>query len=226
MPAHFLRETEDGPVKAFLGVLGFVGGFFVSFGMFAVGIVVATWFLAAEPVRQVAHSDDMDRLWTITPRKIDTASQNFERLPPANPVPTEDPAAPQGVDMTATASLQPETISGQDALRSDVNFAAHVEWCQRRYRSYRANDNSYTSYDGDDRPCASPYSDDLLAAFPEMASETISGEPIAARYAMDETSGGFVEPNHASECFARYRSYRPSDNSYQPYGGGPRQQCH
>ncbi|MER9869926.1 BA14K family protein [Mesorhizobium sp. M0136] len=26
-------------------------------------------------------------------------------------------------------------------------------------------------------------------------------------------------------CFSRYRSYRPADNTYQPYSGGPRSQC-
>jgi hypothetical protein len=31
--------------------------------------------------------------------------------------------------------------------------------------------------------------------------------------------------NHAQSCFERYRSYRPEDNSYQPFGGGPRRQC-
>jgi hypothetical protein len=30
--------------------------------------------------------------------------------------------------------------------------------------------------------------------------------------------------SHASACYARYRSYRASDNTYQPYGG-PRRQC-
>ena len=34
---------------------------------------------------------------------------------------------------------------------------AHEEWCLSRYRSYRANDNSYTSYGGMRRTCQSPY---------------------------------------------------------------------
>lgn len=34
-----------------------------------------------------------------------------------------------------------------------------------------------------------------------------------------------LDPAHADWCFARYRSYRVEDDSYQPYGGGPRQQC-
>ena len=30
---------------------------------------------------------------------------------------------------------------------------------------------------------------------------------------------------HVRWCSERYRSYRPEDNSYQPYGGGSRRQC-
>lgn len=30
---------------------------------------------------------------------------------------------------------------------------------------------------------------------------------------------------HIRSCFARYRSYRPEDNTYQPFDGGPRRQC-
>jgi len=221
-------------VKAFLGTLGFLGGLFVSLGMFVVGVVTATWFLAAEPIQQTAQANEMDRLWTVKPRKVDVAAQNLERLPPANPAPANATAAPQGVDTTTTASVQPEPAASENDLRSDVNFAAHVEWCERRYRSYRSNDNSYTSYDGDDRPCVSPHSQDLMAAFPEetASAETDEGgygqEGDFTQYASDQTGTGIsdVDANHVSDCFARYRSYDPADNSYQPYGGGPRQQCY
>lgn len=219
-------------MKAFLGTLGFLGGFFVSLGMFVVGVVTATWFLAAEPIQQAAQASEMDRLWTVSPRKVDVASQNLERLPPTNPAPTADPAVPQGIDTTTTASVQPEPAAGENDLRSDVNFAAHVEWCERRYRSYRPNDNSYTSYDGDDRPCVSPYSQDLLGSSSEETASVetgeggYDGESDFTQYASDQSGISDVDANHVSDCFARYRSYDPADNSYQPFGGGPRQQCY
>lgn len=35
-----------------------------------------------------------------------------------------------------------------------------------------------------------------------------------------------LQPAEAQEwCGARYRSYDPADNTYQPYGGGPRRNC-
>ncbi len=37
--------------------------------------------------------------------------------------------------------------------------------------------------------------------------------------------GAQLPPHHVDYCFSRYRSYRPEDNSYQPYSGGPRRQC-
>ncbi len=38
-----------------------------------------------------------------------------------------------------------------------ITNLAHMEWCASRYRSYRAEDNSYRSYSGERRSCASPY---------------------------------------------------------------------
>lgn len=34
-----------------------------------------------------------------------------------------------------------------------------------------------------------------------------------------------VDATQAQFCYARYRSYRVEDNSYQPFDGGPRRQC-
>jgi hypothetical protein len=41
----------------------------------------------------------------------------------------------------------------------------------------------------------------------------------------DEMTGAYFGSEHVQACFERYRSYWPEDNTYQPYGGGPRQQC-
>ncbi|ADZ70015.1 BA14K family protein [Polymorphum gilvum] len=35
--------------------------------------------------------------------------------------------------------------------------AAHYNWCQRRYKSYRAYDNTFQPYNGPRRACRSPY---------------------------------------------------------------------
>ena len=119
--------------------------------------------------------------------------------------------------------------------------AAHVEWCSRRYRSYDVGDNSYTPYSGGRRPCVSPYSGEIAPAARDLAPAAEDPQPSAGDavlYAgqadgpsspsvewVSVAESGFASPDHVAECFSRYRSYRPEDNTYQPYGGGPRRQC-
>lgn len=40
-----------------------------------------------------------------------------------------------------------------------------------------------------------------------------------------QAPGRRVSGDHVDYCFSRYRSYDPSDNTYQPFDGGPRRQC-
>lgn len=37
------------------------------------------------------------------------------------------------------------------------NYDRHVDWCYRRYRSYRASDNTFQPYNGGRRECYSPH---------------------------------------------------------------------
>lgn len=140
-------------------------------------------------------------------------------------------------------SRQLEEIQEQLQPAADGELsAAHLEWCAARYRSYRPTDNSYTSYSGGVQPCISPYSGDAAEANNEAglgpapvdraALEWVddSGDYPAlvqdlapVQYAADDSA--YTGSDHASYCFSRYRSYRPEDNTYQPFGGGPRQQC-
>jgi hypothetical protein len=57
------------------------------------------------------------------------------------------------------------------------------------------------------------------------ASQTVLGSTASIS---DEGSSFVSEalaPLQLGWCSERYRSYDPSDNSYQPFGGGPRRQC-
>lgn len=42
------------------------------------------------------------------------------------------------------------------APRSSLSIQ-HVRWCENRYRSYRASDNTFQPYNGPRRQCTSPY---------------------------------------------------------------------
>lgn len=58
-------------------------------------------------------------------------------------------------------------------------------------------------------------------------ARTYGGQPeeISAQAEAYVEQGGAVSSDHVDYCFSRYRSYDPSDNSYQPFDGGPRRQC-
>ena len=217
-------------------LLAIVVGFGASLGMFAGGLAFAVYLLAVEPERQPGPSVDLADLWSAKPRRVDKTTQNFERLPaetPAVPEPAAAPApVPGEVDDFATGSVQ--ATAGEDAGAgpaepgiADELSAAHRAWCAERYRSYRPADDSYTSYSGAEQPCVSPFSGDMAAAsdgVPSWVAESYPEllEEPAVQYASE---GAFASDDHVSHCFSRYRSYRPEDNSYQPYGGGPRRQC-
>ncbi|WP_292509204.1 BA14K family protein [Mesorhizobium sp.] len=230
-----------------------LGGFVLTLAVFASGLAFAVWILSAEPVRQAAPTSSVAELWPREPRKVDPASQGLERLP-AREVPevpevavdrTSKPAdaAASAPDATATGSIKPTTdeqqavptVTGSIRPAPDEQQAmpaAHVEWCASRYRSYRPSDDHYTSYSGEQRPCISPYLDAGAAKHVAQSHddgpsyvEATDTWSMDGDVPSDETGGAWLPPDHVEYCFSRYRSYRPEDNTYQPYSGGPRRQC-
>ena len=144
----------------------------------------------------------------------------------------------QEVDPVTTGAIEPKRPETEVSPRT-WKTVAHVEWCSRRYRSYSAEDNSYRPYGGGRRACQSPYST-VAAAEPADIDETtqtvttVSEEqpakedeqPVVDEVALESTTGANPDSEkHIMSCFARYRSYRPEDNTYQPLNGGPRRQC-
>jgi hypothetical protein len=227
-------------------------GFVVSLGMFVIGLAAATVLLTAEPARQPGPSVDVADLWTEEPRKVDTTAQDFERLPALqirsdrneeNPSAETQTAATENAEATDRAVRPPDSITTESLQtapsgdreqlpQSNQLSAAHVEWCADRYRSYRPDDDSYTSYYGEQRPCISPYSGETVAAEPPSDTEStesydaeLEGDPSSLPWLDGADGNAAVSADHVSYCFSRYRSYRPEDNTYQPYDGGPRRQC-
>jgi hypothetical protein len=131
-----------------------------------------------------------------------------------------------------TAAIPSENKPEPQSPADNAASAAHVAWCSDRYRSYRPGDNTYTPYSGGKRECVSPYSDALGAGgMPALSEEAASYDEAS----VDQSLMGYttvvdeapvdLSIEHVRSCFERYRSYRMEDNTYQPYGGGPRQQC-
>ncbi|SIQ89104.1 BA14K-like protein [Rhizobium sp. RU20A] len=139
-------------------------------------------------------------LWTFTPVYLDRNNQTAPAILAARK-PTPEGSAAMLADMEAQAA-SPQATSPR------VN-TAHVDWCAQRYRSYRAEDNTYRSYSGTLRTCQSPFE--------------VKGETTLADVGTDDGLYAALPDDAASSwCKARYRSYRASDNTYQPYGGGRR----
>ncbi len=224
-------------------LLAIATGFLATLVVFGSGIALAMFVMMPMPDgRPDAKGEDVASVWSSIPRQVERGAQGFERIAAVVPadavdvkaVDTDDVVAPAAgdvsTDMITTASLQgdDDPVTDDDAYRL---MDAHVAWCHERYRSYREADNSYQPYRGGRRECVSPHLDELT--FAQGDAQTVS----VAGYVADEGVGsaasdpwrelGLVDmsPAHIDDCFRRYRSYRVEDNSYQPYGGGPRRQC-
>ncbi|MFU0505819.1 BA14K family protein [Pseudaminobacter sp. NGMCC 1.201702] len=204
-------------MKAFIAA---AGGFCVTLMVFAGGALTAVFFVNAEPVADRSLDMDTTALWTNQAVKVNTPSPNLQRLParsisqlPDKNARQEEEDLARGATPQATDPLTTTAISSERTT-PEAN-EAHIEWCFENYRSYDPRDNSYNAYSGERRRCISPYSD----------SAEEKANYVEAAYEGEAAMSAYESAGHVQSCFERYRSYRPEDNTYQPYGGGPRRQC-
>jgi hypothetical protein len=148
-------------------ILLLLGSLVLLVMVFLSGVIITANVIAEPEPHKFAHVDTPD-LWTSKPKAVDTAGQDYQRLPAATP------PASIAADTRETAAVQ-QTASG-GAVDTTVTGSLNPQ----------------------QRP--------------------IVPQPQEERRAM-------VDPAQADWCFARYRSYRIEDNSYQPLSGGPRRQC-
>lgn len=199
-------------------LLAALSGFALTLCVFVGGAALAITYLTAKPVPVQKPAVDAAMVLPTQAVKVDTTLRNLkrvERQPAVEPRTHEQAPEPApAVDHTRTASNSAPQTSASTTLSSD-----HVNWCTHRYRSYRPDDNSYRSYSGVARECISPFSDHNVVTRPSSAS------PENIGYAEAAASSGYQSAQHVDYCFSHYRSYRPEDNTYQPFGGGPRRQC-
>ncbi|GLQ79074.1 hypothetical protein GCM10007881_25910 [Mesorhizobium huakuii] len=199
-------------------VLALVAGFVLTLAVFASGLAFAAWLIVAKPVHQARPADSVSQLWTKDAQPVDKAAPGLERVAAAQPPAPDAAARVQSVDPTRTTAVAPDAGEQQARLP-----AAHVSWCADRYRSYNPDDNSYMSYSGQRRPCVSPYLE--TSADAGRAAQQPAEVSYVEGGAAPLVATADLSDDHVQSCFSRYRSYRPEDNSYQPYSGGPRRQC-
>ncbi len=236
-----------------LSVIAFVGGLVAATVYFSAGedkkqLADATDLWTNHPVRVDLASTDLERLPSRAPSPAQpevagTVQSDREGDQEIAMTRSEEEASSelvaQSVDDTVTGSIpSSDETAAANAAGEPLLSEAHLEWCSSRYRSYRPRDNSFTPYSGGRRQCESPFSAEMASNSPQQ--EDVSPPPtdedsFAEDDAYPKDSGveqaaaghvsGYGTAEHAASCFARYRSYRPEDNTYQPFGGGPRQQC-
>lgn len=236
-----------------LSVVTFVGGLVAATAFFTAGedkkkLTDAPDLWTNHPVRVDVAKNDFERLPARTLRPQQAAAINAHALPDTDrevsvAVSEEDALGDEvipGVDETVTGSISPDQAPPVEVAKEPQLSEAHLEWCSSRYRSYRPRDNSYTPYSGGRKQCNSPFSGPSASSdgasgdkvsppplqedsFPE--EPTVEDSPEIEQATAESRPSSYGTWEHAQSCFARYRSYRPEDNSYQPYGGGPRRQC-
>lgn len=205
----------------------------LSAGMMIGGVVLASSALAPEENTHQFTGLDIKDLWTSEPVRVNRNSQDLERLPPryASHVVMSEPAQQQQktpqADPSGTASLVSQidllataSVNGRAETATPAFSQQHLAWCGARYRSYNPVDNTYRSFSGDQRSCVSPY-----AAQSVTETQTSQADLINVSDGDMEAAPDLIADQRTAACLERYRSYRPSDNTYQPHGGGPRRTC-
>jgi hypothetical protein len=174
----------------------------VSFSTFLVcGIVAASSFSPSYAPHKFENLQA--GIGTSGVVRIDQSEQTFERVaaiaPPraSNQVFTvRDPINDHSVEATGGSAMQTASASTPDSY----------ELCKQRYKSYRADDNSYQPLNGGPRRQCEVGS----TARPSQPSNTVADNAIQG---------------HEAWCQSRYSSYNPDDGSYQPLSGGKRRIC-
>jgi hypothetical protein len=207
----------------------------ISVGMVLGGVILTSAALSHDEEPQRFTGLDTDHLWTSEPVRIDRDAQTFERLPPRysntvaviKPKPAKNAIASspsheaflpsaEGIDLVYTGAVEGQRTPPQAPTLSPE----HLSWCAERYRSYDPVDNTYRSFGGEIRDCASPY----VAGTAQAADD---GRATVVSVSHDDAGTNVypVAEDKIRACKALFRSYRVEDNSYQPYGGGMRRKC-
>ncbi|MCZ4089862.1 BA14K family protein [Sinorhizobium psoraleae] len=139
-------------------------------------------------------------------------------VPPAEAFPIAPAVKPQATDIQHVQFSYERGEHAKGVCRLPSCRRDYRE-SRRGYRDYRRSfyrdryrDRRYRRYYRDD-------DNDFGAFIGGLATGAIVGGVLSQR---PRYSGGNA---HTEWCYARYRSYRAWDNTYQPYGG-PRRQCY
>lgn len=144
----------------------------------------------------------------------------FTGVAPAEAFPTVDRPTVQTTDVQQVESYRSSWGIGRYGGNSEPYIRRHYRnggyYRDDRRSYYRYRDRDYYRYR--DR-------DNFGAALGGLAAGAVIGGLLAQpRYYGGDRRYYRSSGSHADWCYARYRSYRAYDNTFQPYNG-PRRQC-
>ncbi|HUC11395.1 MAG TPA: BA14K family protein, partial [Stellaceae bacterium] len=110
------------------------------------------------------------------------------------------------------------------------NPACDVQACSSFYHSFRQSDCTYQPYDGGPRQICEKTSGQSDAGHSTSGESTSGPSPAPQSTPVRQTAKLASNSGNAGQCNVElcsqtYSSFNPSDCTYQPYGGGPRQLC-
>jgi hypothetical protein len=129
--------------------------------------------------------------------------------------PKESPTAPGSLHSDAPAPPPPQAEPGQKETRSapsKTNLAGEAKAPPMPAAGERPAEN---------REPGTANRNNVTLINPSQQH----GEPSVGLPSTVVNEDGGAKSAGAAECERRYSSYRPSDGTYQPYGGGPRMRC-
>ena len=143
------------------------------------------------------------------------------------------PAAPDSTGAIADAGNPVPLASPEsgDQAKAGENAPSwcNVSLCASSYHSFRASDCTYQPWSGPRQICAASMQaqDGRTQAAGDAPGISVATGPSAAA----SVPGSGVSPGSSpgqceiAVCASHYSSFRATDCTYQPFGGGPRQRC-
>jgi len=206
-PTHdsaFGPQTEYGSavVKPILLLLG---SLVLLLLVFLSGVIITANVIAEPEPHRFANINAPD-LWTSQPKEVDPARQAYQRLPDAPPSQT-----------AAAESSKPVATAGQPASTTATAAAPTAGQATNA-----AVDHTMTASVQPSAPISAMMPQPIN---PNQPTPAPGAAPGSASPSGQQPQTPAVDAAQAQFCYARYRSYRVEDNSYQPFDGGPRRQC-
>ncbi len=243
-PQHSLGQYQDQLIGLLRGVVEHGTGRAAALPGFAAGKTGTAqdyrdaWFIGFNDSLVVGvwvGNDDHSPMQRVTGGTLPAAIwKQFMEQAPAVQRPAPNPAQSTTVvaqqqqtdEATPAANQQPQAPNGlfNQETAGAATAKCNIAFCQRAYRSFRASDCSYQPDQGGPR------------RFCDRQGETTVGQQTRApdeqkTNTRDTAQGGaHATPDVAgAKCnvaaCGQYSSFRASDCTYQPYGGGPRRVC-